>query len=150
MRIAVCRAERLALLALLAAALSGLGCAGASAARGALARTPAGGPAGMGDFGIRILPPRLAAAGYVVDLRCEVVDPERAAPLFERQAEARLALPATGQALAVAPGSRLPEKPAAGRTYSLLFDNTQRRIEAGARVTLTIGDLEVKDLTVGE
>lgn len=93
-------------------------------------------------------PPRLAAAGYLVDLRYRVLDPGKAEPLAERGTEARLVDRASGEALSVA--GRPAGKPEAGKVYSLFFDNTRRRVAAGARVTLELGGLALEGLTVGE
>jgi hypothetical protein len=131
----------------LAAGLAASACAGAEAARGAAA-----GPATPAErLGIEVQPPRLAAAGYLVDLRYRVVDAGRAAPLAERGAAARLLVQGTNEVLGVAGGAaRPPGKIEAGKVYSILFDNTGRKVAPGARVTVEVGGAELRDLTVGE
>jgi hypothetical protein len=123
-------------------------CGGGAAARGA----PAAGSATPSErLGIQVQPPRLAAAGYLVDLRYRVVDAGRAAPLAERGAAARLLVQGTNEVLGVAGGAARPAaKVEAGKVYSLLFDNTGRKVAPGARVNVEVGGVELRDLTVGE
>lgn len=121
-------------------------CAGAAAVRGA---PGAGTATSLSErFGIEVEPPRLAAAGYLVDLRYRVLDPGKAEPIAEQSAGARLVDRASGEALSVT--GRPAGKPEAGKVYSLFFDNTRRRVAAGARVTLELGGVALEGLTVGE
>jgi len=138
--------------ALLAAALAAAlaGCAGGAAGKGAPAAGEGTSP--RERLGIEVQPPRLAAAGYLVELRYRVLDAGKAAPLAERAAGARLVDQATREVLGVAgAGAARPAgRPEAGKVYSIYFDNSRRRIAAGARVTLEINGAEIGDLAVGE
>jgi hypothetical protein len=140
--------RQVALLAALAAGLAG--CAGGAAGKGAPAAGEGTSP--RERLGIEVQPPRLAAAGYLVELRYRVLDAGKAAPLAERGAGARLVDQATREALGVAgAGAARPAgKPEAGKVYSIYFDNSRRRVAAGARVTLELGGAEIGDLAVGE
>lgn len=138
--------RQVALLAALAAGLAG--CAGGAAGKGA----PAEETSPRERLGIELQPPRLAAAGYLVELRYRVLDAGKAAPLAERAAGARLVDQATREVLGVAGAGAAPPagKPEAGKVYSIYFDNSRRRVAAGARVTLELGGAEIGDLAVGE
>jgi hypothetical protein len=142
--------RQVALLAALAAGLAG--CAGGAAGKGAPGAAAGEETSPRERLGIEVQPPRLAAAGYLVELRYRVLDAGKAAPLAERGAGARLVDQATREVLGVAgAGAARPAgKPEAGKVYSIYFDNSRRRVAAGARVTLELGGAEIGDLAVGE
>ena len=106
--------------------------------------------------GIRIEGIRLTASGYMLDLRYKVVDVERATALLTEGKRPRLTDEATGATFAVpdmpkvgmlktsARGHNLRE----GMTGFVLFANPAQFVKAGAKVTVAIGDLQVKHLVV--
>lgn len=104
-------------------------------------------------WGVKILSLRTSAEGHIIDVRYRVLDSAKAAPLFARGLKPSLKDEATGQLLSVpsAPktGSlRSMGRPAEGKTYFVLFGNTGGVIQAGSRVTLSIGELEARSLYV--
>ena len=105
-------------------------------------------------WGIRIESLRLAAAGYMLDFRYQVVDARKAAPLFRRQSKPVLTDERTGAVMLVpAPPKtgalRNSYEPKAGRSYFLFFANPGRLIAEGQTVTVTIGPFSVSGLRVG-
>lgn len=109
-----------------------------------------------GALGIDILGVRRSAAGYMLDLRYKVVDPEKAAPLVDRKVHpylldqdsgARLFVPSSAK---IGPLRQTSGKPVAGQTYFALFANPGRYVEAGRKVTLVVGDRRVENLAVLE
>lgn len=94
-------------------------------------------------LGIRVRFIAVTAAGGLVELRYEVVDPEKAAPLLERSGRPVLVAEDSGAVLTmhVRPAQ---DRFLAGRTYSFLFANTRSVIRPGSLVTVAIGDLRLE------
>jgi len=137
--------------ALATAALSlALSSAGCSAAVASVPRERlAGDAASLPDrLGVAVAGAGLASAGYLVELRLEVLDPSRAAPLFAKGAEPRLVKEAGGSALGAPAQAWPPEKPEKGKTYRLFFDNTRRQVSAGDLVTASFGAIEARGIRV--
>ena len=101
-------------------------------------------------FGIRIGGVRLTAAGAALDLRYEILDPERAALLADPRCEARLLDIARGAELGTSnpPQRRTAQRPSAGKTHFVLFANAGRLLKPGDKVRLVLGGLEADDLTI--
>ncbi len=107
-------------------------------------------------LGIRVEGLHLAAAGNMLAFRYRVLDPQKAAPLFDRHLHPYLLDEATGAAFAV------PDSPKVGqlrttrrnsdaqadRAYHMLFANPGHFLQAGQKVSLVIGEMKLKDLVV--
>lgn len=106
------------------------------------------------DGGVVVEALRLSAAGTMLDFRFRVVDPPQAAALLRRGTSRAYAVDrATGARLQVpVPGRvgplRATGEPKAGRSYFVLFANPGRRVGAGDRVDVVIGDYQARDLVV--
>jgi len=99
---------------------------------------------------------RLSAAGYMLDFRFRVLDPVKAAPLFNKSLKTYL-LDETSGAQMYVPASpkvgamRSSQKSIlADRVYFVMFGNPACYIKAGARVTVVIGDFKAEGLLVGD
>lgn len=105
-------------------------------------------------WGIEVLGVQRSAAGYMLDFRYRVVDPEKALPLLDRSAKACLIDQATGLTTYVPAPPKVgalrqtTAMPRASRTYFVIFANPGRRIAAGNKVTVKIGDCVLEDLVV--
>jgi hypothetical protein len=105
-------------------------------------------------WGIEVLGVRRSAAGYMLDFRYRVVDPEKALPLMNRSANACLVDQATGLTSYVPAPPKVgalrqtSAVPHASRTYFVIFANPGRRIAAGNKVTVKIGECVLEDLVV--
>ncbi len=104
-------------------------------------------------WGIKIKSVRVSAAGYMLVFRYQVINPEKALLLFERQNKPYLIDQATGTKLAVprtkiGPLRQTSVKPIAGRDYSILFGNQRGLVKPGDKVNIIIGDFKVEDITV--
>jgi predicted small secreted protein len=118
--------------------------------------TPA--PAGRGAqdlLGIEVEGVRLSAAGYMLDVRYRVVDPDKALTMFDRKTRPMLASESTGVQLAVPDAPKLGQLRTTGarnikanRSYSILFANPGRLVERGAKLSLRVGDARIEGLTV--
>jgi len=95
-----------------------------------------------------------SAAGYMLDFRYRVLDPEKAVPLFDRKFKPYLIDQATGAKLLVpappkvGPLRQTTRAPEAGRVYFMIFANPGRMITAGNKVTVVIGEFRAEDLIV--
>lgn len=110
--------------------------------------------AGVPPHGIEPRSVRLSAAGYMLDFRYRVVDPERAIGAVNEAVRPYLVDAATGFRVGIpAPpkigplrhtGNDLSTK----RTYFMLFANPARRIKRGDRVSVVLGEHRIDDLIV--
>lgn len=104
-------------------------------------------------WGIRVDGIRRSAAGYMLDFRYRVLDPEKAAPLFERKTKPYLIDQASGKKFQVPnpPKTgplRSSNTPQADRVYAIFFGNPGTFIRPGSKVTVVIGDFKLTDLLV--
>ena len=105
------------------------------------------------EWGVEIEGIRLSAGGYMLDFRYRVVHQDKAAPLFQRNIKPYLIHHASGAKLLMA-GSpktgplRTSDPPKKGRTYCIIFANPGRRVKAGERVTLIIGEFQTGKIVV--
>ncbi len=96
----------------------------------------------------------LSAAGYMLDFRYRLVDPNKAAPLFDERDKPHLEHPRTGAKLIVPTPPKVgalrqkPEVPVVGKTYFMIFANPGRLVKAGETVTVIVGDFKAEDLVV--
>jgi hypothetical protein len=107
-------------------------------------------------FGVQLKGVRLSANGYIVDLRYRVLDPAKAQPLLDRKVRPVLVDEATGHRFYV------PVPPIVGalrqtsrnkvihtdRDYFMLFANPDRKLQAGSKVALYVGDQRFGNLQV--
>jgi hypothetical protein len=97
---------------------------------------------------------RLSAAGYMLDFRYRVTDPEKAALLGDRRVRAYLIHQDSGAKMVVpAPAKIGPLRQTArqlksGRTYFMFFANPGRLVKPGDTVTVVIGKFRVENLVV--
>ena len=104
-------------------------------------------------WGIEVVAIRESAAGYMLDFRYRVLDPAKAAPLFERKIKPYLIDEATGAKFQVpvppkTGALRTTYPPKAGRTYFMFFANPGKYIKPGSRVTVVVGDFRADGLIV--
>lgn len=105
-------------------------------------------------WGIQIAGLRLSAAGYMVDFRYKVIDPEKAAPLAKREAKPYLVDAATGAKMLVPTSPKIGSlrqtavKLQPGRIYGAMFSNPAKVVKSGSKVTVVIGECRLEDLLV--
>lgn len=106
------------------------------------------------ELGMEVLSLRLSAAGYMLDLRYRVTDPERASTLMNPELRPHLIDQKTGAKLAVprmpkvGPLRQTAEKLTTDRTYFFVFANPGRFLKTGDTVTLALGDHRVENLVI--
>ena len=107
-------------------------------------------------WGIEIVGIRPTAAGTMLDFRYRVIDPDRALPLLDRTRKATLVIESSGEELAVPIPPKVGpmrqtvryEEATSGRIYFIFFANPGRRVTAGEKVSVVIGDFRVEHLIV--
>jgi hypothetical protein len=105
------------------------------------------------NAGIKIVSLRPTSAGQMLDLRFQVVDPEKSKAVLDKNKKAYLLDGKTGKTLPVpvtksGPMRQTTLKPEAGRVYFMLFANPGGMVKEGSRVSLVIGDFRKDDIIV--
>ncbi len=106
------------------------------------------------EWGIKIEGIRRSAAGYMLDFRYRVIDPEKSMPLLSRRIKSYAIEQESGLQLPVPVMAKLGSfrqttlKPEAGRTYFVMFANPGRFVKKGSKLTVVIGDFQAENLVV--
>jgi hypothetical protein len=105
------------------------------------------------NFGIDILGVERVSSGEMLAFRYVVLDPEKAQAFNDKRNSAYLIDEKTGAKLTVPQmekvgALRTTTTPQPGRMYWMVFANTSRIVDAGARVDVVIGDVHIEGLTV--
>ena len=111
------------------------------------------------EWGIKLLGIRTTAAGYVLDFRYKVLDPQKAAPLLQRQysanpyivverSGAKLGVPFTDKAGSLRSSVSSAGQIRQGRNYGALFANPGKHVKPGEKVTIVFGDFKAEHVIV--
>lgn len=105
------------------------------------------------QWGIEVMHVRPAAAGYMLEFRYRVLDPEKAAALFARQTKPVLVHVDTGARMIVPTPAktgalRNSNLPKAGHTYWMFFANPAKLVQSGETVNIEIGEFLAEGLVV--
>lgn len=105
-------------------------------------------------YGIQVESIRLTGADHFVDFRFRVIDSQKAGSLLDRKDSAYLLHEPSGKAFSVpvtkvGPLRASAVDPKAGRTYVILFANSNKIIQSGDPVTVAIGDYRSSGLFIG-
>ncbi len=105
------------------------------------------------QWGVEVLFVRQTAAGYMLEFRYKVLDPEKAKSLFERQIKPVLFHARTGAELVVPTPAktgalRNSNPPLVNHTYWMFFANPGKLVKVGDKISIKIGDFIAKDLVV--
>lgn len=105
-------------------------------------------------WGVKVESIRLSSAGYMLDFRYRILDPQKAAPLLSRQVKPYLVDQESGSKLIVPAPPKVGSlrqksyQPIPGKIYFVLFSNPGRLVKPGNKVTVVIGDFRAEDLIV--
>ena len=104
-------------------------------------------------WGIKAVSIRLTAADHFVDFRYRITDAEKAMKVLGKNEDAFLIDEKSGKALPVpvtkiGPMRATKYKPQEDKVYVVMFQNVNKMIQRGSRVTVAIGDFRAKDLVV--
>jgi len=106
------------------------------------------------EWGVEIVGARLSAAGYMIDFRYKVLDPEKAKPLFKLQTKPSAIYDKTGDLLHVPSSAKIGalrqrasvlEK---DKIFFIFFGNPARTIKSGETISVTIGDFKAEHIKV--
>ena len=148
------------MLALLLAGCSALPIGGASNPAGTTSEVGSGErPELERDWGIRLLGIRPTAAGYALDFRYEVLDPEKATPILQRKysrnphvivekSGAVLRVPFSPKVGSMRQSVRTANQIKPGKRYFMLFANPARHVQSGDQVTIVIGNFRAEHVVV--
>ena len=105
------------------------------------------------QWGVEVLFVRETAAGYMLEFRYKVLDPEKAKPLFDRQTKPVLVHESSGARFVVPTppktgALRNSNPPLADHTYWMFFANPGNYVKSGDLVTIEIGAFVAKGLVV--
>lgn len=105
------------------------------------------------NLGLEVVSLRPAAAGYMLDLRFRVVDPQKAAEPLSRKHKAFLTEVESQKTLEVpvtkaGPMRQTTLEPKSGRIYFIMFSNPGQVIKPGQTVDLTIGPMKLTGIKV--
>jgi hypothetical protein len=104
-------------------------------------------------WGVEVVFVRQTSAGYMLEFRYKVLDPEKAAPLFERRTKPTLTHVDSGATFIVPTppktgALRNSNPPLADHTYWMFFANPGKYVKPGDLVTIEIGDFVAKNIIV--
>lgn len=107
-------------------------------------------------LGVELISLRLTAAGYMIDFRFRVLDVEKANVFFDsrikplllvEKSHAKLPVPMAEKVGALRTTNRGKNiKP--NKNYYIVFGNPDAHVKSGEKVTMLLGDVQIKDLTV--
>jgi len=105
------------------------------------------------QWGVEVLYVKQTAAGYMLEFRYKVLDPVKAAPLFERQTKPMLTHVETGSKFVVPTPAktgalRNSNTPLVNHTYWMFFANPGKLVKPGEHVSIEIGDFVAERLVV--
>ena len=106
-----------------------------------------------GVWGVDSLNVRYTEAGEMIRFTYRVLDPAKAAPLNDKNAEPSLIDPEAGVKLKVPQMEKIGKlrqssTAIAGKSYWMAFSNSGRRVRPGDRVTVEIGNFRADGLVV--
>jgi hypothetical protein len=105
-------------------------------------------------WGIEVQAIRRTSAGYMLDFRYRVTEPDKAKLLLDRKIKPYVIVEGSGAELQVpvspkiGPLRQSSSKVYADRNYFMLFGNPGRRVKAGDKVTVVVGDFRVEHIVV--
>lgn len=105
------------------------------------------------QWGVEVIFVRQTSAGYMLEFRYKVLDPEKAKPLFDRQTKPTLTHVDSGATFIVPTppktgALRNSNPPLADHTYWMFFANPGKYVKPGDLVTVEIGDFVAKNIIV--
>ena len=107
----------------------------------------------QGVWGVDSLTVKYTESGEIIRFSYRVVDPQRAVPLNDKNAEPSLIDPQAGVKLVVPQMAKVGKlrqtsTPIAGKSYWMAFSNSGRRVRPGDRVIVEIGHFRAEGLVV--
>jgi len=111
----------------------------------------------VASLGIEVSGLRLSSAGYMLDFRYRVKDPEKATALMSSKIKPYLLVESTGEKLQIPDTPKLgllrqrPRNNAMAKKdheYFMMFSNMGRRLQSGDKVTVVVGETKIENLII--
>jgi hypothetical protein len=104
-------------------------------------------------WGVKPLNIRLTGSDHFLDFRILITDSEKAKPVLDRGKKAYLMDQESGKIFNVpvtklGPMRGTTVQPKEGKQYVILFSNSDKSVQRGAKVAVVIGDFKAENLTV--
>jgi len=109
------------------------------------------------SLGIMVSGLRLSSAGYMLDFRYRVLDPNKAAALMDSKIKPYLLVESTGAKLQIPNTPKLgllrqrPRNNAMAKKdheYFIMFSNLGRRLQSGDKVSVVVGETKIENLSI--
>ena len=105
------------------------------------------------EWGVEVVFVRQTSAGYMLEFRYKVLDPDKAKPLFGRRVKPTLTHVESGATFIVPTppktgALRNSNPPLADHTYWMFFANPGKYVKQGDLVTIEIGDFVARNIVV--
>jgi hypothetical protein len=113
---------------------------------GQLPGVPASAEVVEAQWGIRITHIAVLADGGLIDFRFQVIDPDKAAPLFSLDNRPILIVEATGRRVESLYHPLHSHTIVAGQSQYILYNNTGGAIQSGAAVSVLLGDVRLEHI----
>ncbi len=104
-------------------------------------------------WGIKVERTMLSAGGYMVDFRFRVLNAAKARPILDRRIHPYLIDQATGAQFIVPSPPKIGQLRSGktireGAVYAILFANPGKYMKCGNKVTVVVGDFQVRDIVI--
>ena len=107
-------------------------------------------------WGVKIEGIRLSVGGFMIDFRYKILDAKKALPLLDPKIKPYLVNEATGVKLTVPAPPKIGAlrqtskngPPKEGRSYFMIFSNTNQYVKAGDKVAVVVGDFKADNILV--
>lgn len=105
------------------------------------------------QWGVKVERAALSAGGYMVDFRYRVLDPAKAEPILDRSVRPYVIDQATGARFIVPIPPKVGQLRSGGKirngaVYYIFFANPAQYIKKGNKITVVVGDFQVRDVVV--
>ena len=111
------------------------------------------------EWGIKLLRVNLTAAGYLVEFKYKILDPQKARGMVQRKFSPRpyvvveksgaiLMVPFSAKLGSLRSSVRTANQMQIGKNYFTLFANPARHVSAGDEITIVVGDFMAEHIVV--
>ncbi len=111
------------------------------------------------EWGIKLLRINRTAAGYMLQFKYKILDPQKARGMVQRKLSpdpyvvvaksgAKLMVPFSAKLGSLRSSVRTANQIKKGRNYFTLFANPGRHVDVGDKVTIVMGDFKLENVTV--
>ena len=110
--------------------------------------TPAAAAAIEAQWGIRVTHIAVLADGGLIDFRFQVIDPDKAGPLFSLDKRPAMIVESTGQRVDSLYHPNMAHDVQAGESVYFIYNDTQGALKPGTAVSVLLGDLRLEHIVV--